>query len=174
MAETRRKFDQDFKARRARCGWSRRPGSRSRRWPGSWGAACGQSPPHDASSWTAQLDRCSIGKCGKMIRTVVPPGSGTVEDNSHPDQSVWGESSLHQTRGAPRRTVTIPPHVVPVLAEHMEMWAGPERVFVGRDGRPMRGARRSTVPGARWACLGSGSTTCVTRARRSRLLQARR
>ena len=25
-----------------------------------------------------------------------------MEDNSHPDQSIWGESSLHQTRGAPR------------------------------------------------------------------------
>jgi hypothetical protein len=25
-----------------------------------------------------------------------------VEDNGHPDKSIWGESSLHQTRGAPR------------------------------------------------------------------------
>ena len=24
-----------------------------------------------------------------------------MEDNGHPDQSIWGESSLHQTRGAP-------------------------------------------------------------------------
>src|SRR5216110_257440 len=36
-------------------------------------------------------------------QTVVPPGGGTVEDNGHPDQSIWGESSLHQTRGAPQR-----------------------------------------------------------------------
>ena len=35
--------------------------------------------------------------------------------------------------------MVIPPHVVPVLAEHMVRWAGPDRVFVGRDGRPMRG-----------------------------------
>jgi CHAT domain/WD domain, G-beta repeat len=34
-------------------------------------------------------------------QTVVPPGGGTVEDNGHPDQRIWGESSLHQTRGAP-------------------------------------------------------------------------
>src|SRR6266566_7580298 len=34
-------------------------------------------------------------------QTVVPPGGGTVEDNGHPDQSIWGESSLHQTRGDP-------------------------------------------------------------------------
>lgn len=29
-----RKFDEDFKA--VPCDWSPRPGSRSRRWPGSW------------------------------------------------------------------------------------------------------------------------------------------
>jgi integrase len=40
---------------------------------------------------------------------------------------------------AGKRTVTVPPHLLPVLAEHMLAWAGPERVFVGRDGRPMRG-----------------------------------
>ena len=36
-------------------------------------------------------------------QTVVPPCGGTVEDNGHPDQSIWGESSLHQTRGAPEQ-----------------------------------------------------------------------
>src|SRR5262249_39927236 len=40
---------------------------------------------------------------------------------------------------AGRRIVTIPPHVLPVLAEHLASWAGSDRVFVGRDGRPMRG-----------------------------------
>ena len=40
---------------------------------------------------------------------------------------------------AGKRTVAIPPHVLPVLAEHMATWAGPDRIFVGRDGRPMRG-----------------------------------
>lgn len=40
---------------------------------------------------------------------------------------------------AGHRTVSIPPHVLPVLREHMTAWAGPERVFVGQDGRPMRG-----------------------------------
>jgi integrase len=40
---------------------------------------------------------------------------------------------------AGRRTVTVPPHVLPVLAAHMTDWAGPDRVFVGRDGKPMRG-----------------------------------
>jgi integrase len=40
---------------------------------------------------------------------------------------------------AGQRTVAIPPHVLPVLREHMVSWAGADRVFVGRDGRPMRG-----------------------------------
>ena len=37
------------------------------------------------------------------------------------------------------RTVAIPPHVVPVLATHLDQYAGPERVFVSRSGEPMRG-----------------------------------
>lgn len=40
---------------------------------------------------------------------------------------------------AGKRTVTVPPHVLSVLAAHMETWAGRDRVFIGRDGRPMRG-----------------------------------
>jgi hypothetical protein len=40
---------------------------------------------------------------------------------------------------AGKRTVSIPPHVLPVLVEHKASWADPDRVFVGRDGRPMRG-----------------------------------
>ena len=61
---------------------------------------------------------------------------------------------------AGKRTVTVPPHVLPILAEHMATWAGPERVFIGRDGRPMRGdavrqafdraRRRVDMPGFRF------------------------
>jgi integrase len=40
---------------------------------------------------------------------------------------------------AGKRPVVLPPHIVPVLAEHMEAFAGPDRVFVGRTGEPMRG-----------------------------------
>jgi len=61
----------------------------------------GRSPPPDEGIWTAQLDRCSIKQKRENDQTVVPPGGGTVEDNGHPDQSIWGESSLHQTRGVP-------------------------------------------------------------------------
>ena len=61
---------------------------------------------------------------------------------------------------AGKRTVALPPHVLPVLAEHMASWAGPDRVFVGRDGRPMRGdamrqafdraRRKAGMPGFRF------------------------
>lgn len=40
---------------------------------------------------------------------------------------------------AGKRTVNIPPHVLPILAAHMAEWSGPDRVFIGRDGKPMRG-----------------------------------
>src|SRR2546429_9989289 len=65
------------------------------------GAAWRVQPATRRGSWTAQLDRCSIKQKRKNDQTVVPPGGGTVEDNGHPDKSIWGESSLHQTRGAP-------------------------------------------------------------------------
>ena len=51
------------------------------------------------------------------------------------DQAFDGAPKTH----AGRRTVTIPPHVLPVLVEHVTEWAGPERVFVGQNGQPMRG-----------------------------------
>ena len=65
-------------------------------------AAWRAEPATRRGSWTAQLDRCSIKQKRKNDQTVVPPGGGTVEDNGHPDQSIWGESSLHQTRGVQR------------------------------------------------------------------------
>jgi integrase len=40
---------------------------------------------------------------------------------------------------AGKRTINVPPHVIPILKAHMEEWAGKERVFIGRNGRPMRG-----------------------------------
>jgi integrase len=40
---------------------------------------------------------------------------------------------------AGKRTLSLPPHILPFLAEHMVKWAGADRVFVGRTGEPMRG-----------------------------------
>jgi integrase len=40
---------------------------------------------------------------------------------------------------AGRRSINVPPHVLPILAQHIDEWAGPQRVFVGRTGQPMRG-----------------------------------
>jgi integrase len=61
---------------------------------------------------------------------------------------------------AGKRTVAVPPHILPLLAEHMANWASPDRVFVGRDGRPMRGdavrqafdraRRKAGMPGFRF------------------------
>lgn len=40
---------------------------------------------------------------------------------------------------AGHRTVAIPPHVLPILTEHLDRYAGPDRLFIGRSGEPMRG-----------------------------------
>jgi integrase len=37
------------------------------------------------------------------------------------------------------RPVAIPPHVIPLLVNHLEAYAGTERVFVRQGGEPMRG-----------------------------------
>jgi integrase len=40
---------------------------------------------------------------------------------------------------AGKRTVALSPHILPVLADHLDQWAGEDRVFVGRTGEPIRG-----------------------------------
>jgi integrase len=40
---------------------------------------------------------------------------------------------------AGKRTIAVPPHVMPVLRLHLEQYAGPVRLFVSRDGSPLRG-----------------------------------
>jgi integrase len=40
---------------------------------------------------------------------------------------------------AGRRTVAVPPHVMPLLRAHLDAEAGPVYVFVGADGEPLRG-----------------------------------
>lgn len=44
-----------------------------------------------------------------------------MEDNGHPDQSIWGESSLHQTRGAPDRNGILTPEKV-VAGSGRKVW----------------------------------------------------
>jgi integrase len=61
---------------------------------------------------------------------------------------------------AGKRTISIPPHVVPIVEAHMREWSGPDRVFIGRDGKPMRGdavrqaftraRRQADMPGFRF------------------------
>jgi integrase len=62
---------------------------------------------------------------------------------------------------AGKRTVTVPPHVLPILAAHVREWSGTDRVFIGRDGEPMRGdaVRQAFARARRKAtCPVSGST----------------
>jgi integrase len=40
---------------------------------------------------------------------------------------------------AGKRTVAIPPHVIPIVRLHLDEYAGRERLFVSRDGSPLRG-----------------------------------
>lgn len=40
---------------------------------------------------------------------------------------------------AGKRTIAIPPHVVPVIRLHLDEYAGKDRLFVSRDGSPLRG-----------------------------------
>ncbi len=37
------------------------------------------------------------------------------------------------------RTVALPPHILPLLETHLGLYAGVDRLFVGRNGEPMRG-----------------------------------
>ena len=71
-----------------------------------------------------------------------------MEDNSHPDKSIWGESSLHQTRGAPGTEV-------PLDAELAAALAGPRRQFAGmlawtaRKAAPLdHGERETAIAGS--------------------------
>ena len=70
---------------------------------GAWRAGARHQAGSLASAAGQMFDKTKA----ENDQTVVPPGGGTVEDNGHPDQSIWGESSLHQTRGAPGRSARV-------------------------------------------------------------------
>ncbi|WP_430791710.1 tyrosine-type recombinase/integrase [Actinoplanes sp. G11-F43] len=40
---------------------------------------------------------------------------------------------------AGKRTISVPPHVIPILRLHLDEFAGRERLFISRDGSPLRG-----------------------------------
>ncbi|MGC4788724.1 tyrosine-type recombinase/integrase [Micromonospora sp. DT178] len=40
---------------------------------------------------------------------------------------------------AGKRTISIPPHVAPLIRLHLDEYAGTDRLFVSRDGTPLRG-----------------------------------
>jgi integrase len=58
-----------------------------------------------------------------------------VEPLSAPGEAFDGDPKTE----AGKRTVAIPPHVVPVIEVHLGEFAGADRLFVSRDGTPLRG-----------------------------------
>jgi integrase len=58
-----------------------------------------------------------------------------VEPLSSPRDAFDGDPKTE----AGRRTVSIPPHVIPVVRLHLDEFAGRDRLFVSRDGGPLRG-----------------------------------
>lgn len=58
-----------------------------------------------------------------------------VEPLAAPAQASDGDPKSQ----AGRRTIAVPPHVMPVLRLHLDEFAGPVRLFVSRDGSPLRG-----------------------------------
>lgn len=78
--------------------------------------------------------------CGLLVRDVdLVAGTVTVRKNRVEllEQPVAFDGEPKTDAG--KRTISVPPHIIQILVEHMREWAGPDRVFVGRDGRPMRG-----------------------------------
>jgi integrase len=58
-----------------------------------------------------------------------------VEPLASPNRAFDGDPKTE----AGKRTITMPPHVIPIVRLHLEDHAGRERFFVSRDGSPLRG-----------------------------------
>ncbi len=62
-----------------------------------------------------------------------------VEDALPYSTPEWSARPNRKAGGEQQSLTTGSRACSPVLAAHIQTWAGPDRVFVGRDGRPMRG-----------------------------------
>jgi hypothetical protein len=60
----------------------------------------------------------------------------------------------------------MPPHVIPILRLHLDEYAGKERLFVSRDGSPLRGKHSSGLA-VKSDSTRSHFTTCGTQGRPS-------
>ncbi|GAA2388128.1 putative prophage phiRv2 integrase [Catellatospora methionotrophica] len=58
-----------------------------------------------------------------------------IEPLAAPGQAFDGDPKSE----AGKRTVTIPPHVMPIVVLHLDQFAGKDRLFISRDGSPLRG-----------------------------------
>src|SRR5260370_23245604 len=107
------------------------------------GAAWRAQPATRRGSWTAQLDRCSIKQKRKMIRPWFRQAAVPWKTTAHPDKSIWGESSLHQTRGAPEPDAVPRAYLVVNGQVHGDglVHAAVGGAFVAGDGGPERVVR---------------------------------
>src|SRR6266852_5298365 len=93
---------------------------------------------HQAGSWTAQLDRCSIKQKRKNDQTVVPPGGGTVEDNDPPRQEHLGRIESPPNSGCSNLTFSMTlEEVIAGCEEAWEFFGGVFRVLVPDNMSPV-------------------------------------
>jgi hypothetical protein len=78
-----------------------KPGCPTRRYPSPRGGPGRRRCPASGGQMDSAAGQMFDKQKRKMIRPAVPSGEGTVEDNGHTDESIWGESSLNKTRGDP-------------------------------------------------------------------------
>jgi integrase len=70
-----------------------------------------------------------------LIEHTITVRKNRVEPLSSPASAHDGDPKTE----AGKRTIAIPPHVIPVIRLHLDEYAGSERLFVSRDGTPLRG-----------------------------------
>jgi integrase len=121
-----------------------------------------------------------FGELAELRRSDVDVKAGTV----HVRRGMVRTSSGRVVKGpksdAGRRDVTIPPHLLPAVADHLKRHAqlGAQGLLfppaTASTWCPPRSTACSTRPGRQPACRICASTTCATPGRRWRLLRARR
>jgi integrase len=89
-------------------------------------AWCGLRRGEIAGLLTADVD---------TIAHTITVRKNRVEPLSKPKESHDADPKTE----AGKRTVTIPPHVMPIVKLHLDEYAGKERFFISRDGSPLRG-----------------------------------
>lgn len=98
-------------------------------------------PPYRAAVLLAAWGALRRGEILALRRDDIDLASGTVTVHRTQTEML---STRRRFDSKPKsdagyRTVAMPPHVLPVLAQHLQEYAGPSRVFVSSTGGPMHG-----------------------------------